>query len=211
MHASPDRSCVVVLWCALVSSACSSADPGPVDPPPPPLAPIILGLAPTSAAVGAVVTITGAHLASVTAVRFNGKPSTSLTANTEPTITAIVPVNAASGSVVVVTAGGVATSPVDCVVNVTYAAPLVITQGGTYSGAWESTDGAIPAVTVNTSEAVVIENRHRRSAGEGISSYSQHAHLTVRHCYGQELNPNVAGEAKRAFVGVGVFDSVTVE
>jgi hypothetical protein len=94
---------------------------------------------------------------------------------------------------------------------VVYGAPIVITTGGHYSGAWESDDPSTPAVTVNTTQPVVIQNCYIRSAGEGISSYGQHAKLTVTGCQGEALNPNIAGMAKQAFVGVAIFNSATIE
>ena len=36
--------------------------------------------------------------------------------------------------------------------------PLVITQGGTYGGRWVSTDPKIPAVLIDTTEPVIIQN-----------------------------------------------------
>jgi len=42
--------------------------------------------------------------------------------------------------------------------DVTYSDPLTITQGGTYSGNWRSSDPNIPAVSVQTKDAVIIQH-----------------------------------------------------
>ncbi len=212
-------SVLTALACVFVLGACNGgsvitpltppATP-PTSPPPPPSAPTITGFSPGSGAVGVAVTISGAHLSGATSVRFNGKAA-SISNNTDTSLKVSVPVGATSGKIALMTPAGTATSSNDFAVSVTYAAPITITKGGTYTGAWESTDADTPAVTVNTSEPVVIENCRIRSAGEGVSSYSQHANLTVRGCVGEGLTPSVAGKRKGAFVAVGVFESVVVE
>ncbi len=160
--------------------------------------------------MGATVTISGAHLFGATSVRFNGKPAT-IAENTDTSLKVTVPVGASSGRIALTTPAGAATSSTEFALVVNYAAPITITKGGTYTGAWESTDADTPAVKVQTSEPVVIENCRIRAAGEGISSYSQRANLTVRGCFGEGLTPKVAGKQKGGFVAVGVFESVVVE
>ena len=51
-----------------------------------------------------------------------------------------------------------------------WSSPIVITEGGTYSGNWQSTDAKTPAVTVATTAPVIIENAHIRSAGSLIKT-----------------------------------------
>jgi Right handed beta helix region/IPT/TIG domain len=211
---------LTALSCVFVLSACNGgavtplkppAPPSPTAPPPaPPSAPTISGFAPGSGAVGATITISGTHLSGATSVRFNGKAAV-ISDTADTSLSASVPVGASSGKIALTTPAGTATSSADFKLSVTYAAPITITKGGTYTGAWESTDADTPAVKVQTSEPVVIENCHIRSAGEGISSYSQRANLTVRGCFGEGLTPSVAGKQKGAFVAVGVFESVVVE
>ncbi|WP_189011719.1 NPCBM/NEW2 domain-containing protein, partial [Deinococcus malanensis] len=46
----------------------------------------------------------------------------------------------------------------------TYSGPLVISKGGTYSGNWESPDTG-PAVSIQTTEPVIIENANIRGKG----------------------------------------------
>ncbi len=55
--------------------------------------------------------------------------------------------------------------------EVDWSGPIVITEGGTYSGNWQSTDAKTPAVTVSTTAPVVIENSHIRSAGNLIADH----------------------------------------
>src|SRR5438067_10169513 len=74
------------------------------------------------------------------------------------------------------------------------ASPIVITQGGTYSGTWESQDRTIPAVLVQTTEPVIIENSTIRARGDLIASGVAHSKITVRNTSGYGLNPNVAGK-----------------
>ncbi|MGC2402140.1 MAG: chitobiase/beta-hexosaminidase C-terminal domain-containing protein, partial [Acidobacteriaceae bacterium] len=64
---------------------------------------------------------------------------------------------------------------------------LVITQGGTYTGNWQSTDAKTPAVTIATTQPVVIENAHLRSAGDLIRTTIAGANITVRNSLGVAL------------------------
>jgi hypothetical protein len=67
-----------------------------------------------------------------------------------------------------------------------YAAPITITTGGTYSGqCWQSTDSATPAVTINTSAPVVIQNCTIKGAGKLIYTSAAGADITIHGCYGE--------------------------
>ena len=48
---------------------------------------------------------------------------------------------------------------VSAIGQVDWSSPIVITEAGTYSGNWRSTDSKTPAVTVATTAPVVIEAR----------------------------------------------------
>lgn len=89
--------------------------------------------------------------------------------------------------------------------------PIVITQGGTYSGNWQSLDPYTPAVEIDTAEPVIIENSFIRSAGDCISEGTNHVNLTVRGTVAYGLNPNVVGRAPGRFVSLQNFDNVDLE
>ncbi|MDB6058601.1 MAG: domain, repeat protein [Verrucomicrobiales bacterium] len=74
------------------------------------LPPAISGISPTSAAIGATVTISGKNFTNATSVQFNGVNATSYTVVTNTQITAVVPPGPTSGQVTVVTPGGSAQS-----------------------------------------------------------------------------------------------------
>ncbi len=63
-----------------------------------------------------------------------------------------------------------------------YAAPLTITHGGTYTGEWRSNSSTINAVTINTSEPVTITNS--KIAGPGNLIYGRNVNLTVTNTIG---------------------------
>jgi hypothetical protein len=74
---------------------------------------------------------------------------------------------------------------------VAYDGPLEITRGGTYRGNWQSSDPAVAAVSVRTTEPVVIENCRVRGPGNLIASrFSADSSVpfvdvTIRNCYGE--------------------------
>ena len=65
----------------------------------------------------------------------------------------------------------------------TWSGPITITQGGTYSGSWESTSASTPAVRVATSAPVTITGRVRNLAGGGLidSPFGTGARVTIDH------------------------------
>ena len=81
--------------------------------------------------------------------------------------------------------------------EVEWSSPIVINQGGTYSGNWQSTDAKTPAVTVATTEPVIIENSHIRSAGSLIKTTVAGTDLTVRNSPGCGRERGGKGPAKR--------------
>ncbi|HEY6532941.1 MAG TPA: NPCBM/NEW2 domain-containing protein [Acidimicrobiales bacterium] len=74
---------------------------------------------------------------------------------------------------------------------ITYSGPITITKGGVYSGNWESKNTG-PAVTIATTEPVVIENSNVRGFGHLIS-IGVKADVTVRNSYGEGLWNSTAG------------------
>ncbi|CAM3265466.1 Right-handed parallel beta-helix repeat-containing protein [Deinococcus saxicola] len=91
-----------------------------------------------------------------------------------------------------------------------YDAPLTITRGGTYSGRWASTDPSIPAVTVKTSEPVILENCAVKGPGHLISARWVQTRLTVRGCTGDDTSDAVAGRflAVEGAVALVVQDNI---
>ncbi len=92
-----------------------------------------------------------------------------------------------------------------------FVAPLVITKGGTYSANWESVDPKVAAVTVNTTEQVVIENCRLRGKGHLVSSLQSGSNITVRNCIGQGINPNVVNTRTGRFVNLYRPGTLVVE
>ncbi len=84
--------------------------------------------------------------------------------------------------------------------EVNWSGPIVITEAGTYSGNWQSTDSKTPAVTVATAAPVVIENSHISSVAGLIKTTVAGADLTVRNSVGLAANPGVKGQANGIFL-----------
>jgi hypothetical protein len=92
-----------------------------------------------------------------------------------------------------------------------YGPPLQITTGGTYSGNWESQDPSVPAVLVNTTDLVVIENCTIQSRSDLIKTGPPGTHVTVRNCAGYGLDPLVAGKQRGDFYFGWRVGSLTLE
>jgi hypothetical protein len=84
--------------------------------------------------------------------------------------------------------------------EVDWSAPIVITQGGTYSGNWRSTDAKTPAVTIATQEPVIIQDSHISSSGDLIKVQVKSADVTVRNSLGVALNASVKGRPNGVFL-----------
>ncbi|HEY3836276.1 MAG TPA: Ig-like domain-containing protein [Bryobacteraceae bacterium] len=83
---------------------------------------------------------------------------------------------------------------------VQWSGPIVITHGGTYSGNWQSNDPQIPAVTVSTTEPVIVENSHIRSASGLIKAETSGSDLIVRNNVAIATNPAVKGQPNGIFL-----------
>lgn len=92
-----------------------------------------------------------------------------------------------------------------------YGAPITITKGGTYTGAWESLDPNVPVVNVQTTEPVVIENCQMRGRGTIVRAYWVRANVTVRNCRAEALNPNDPGRIPGRFFAAEEFESAIIE
>ena len=73
----------------------------------------------------------------------------------------------------------------------TYSGPIEITSGGTYTGNWESTDPAVPAVKISTTSPITIINSNIRSKGSLIenNASTQNVNVTVKNTNGYATNP----------------------
>lgn len=100
---------------------------------------------------------------------------------------------------------------------IVYGTPLVITKRGTYSGNWESKDFNIAAVTIKTSDPVIIEKCHVRGTGTLITTRvsaqenQSRANVTVRNCYGHGVPPSAPDRAPGMFFIAVWFDRVDIE
>ena len=90
-----------------------------------------------------------------------------------------------------------------------YTGPLVITRGGTYQGNWQSFDPEVAALTIKTSERVVIENSFLRGRGNLIRGFN--VNLTVRNTTGYGLNPLTNGSFPGRFLSVEDVLNLVVE
>jgi hypothetical protein len=86
--------------------------------------------------------------------------------------------------------------------SVQWSGPLTITQGGTYSGNWKSTDPQTPAVTVATTAPVLIQNSYLTGPSDLIAAPYYGNNITVKNVIGIGVNPNVVGQANGLFVNV---------
>jgi hypothetical protein len=85
---------------------------------------------------------------------------------------------------------------------VEWSGPIVITEAGTYSGNWQSTDSKTAAVTVATTAPVIIENSRIRSMASLIKTTVAGADLTVRNSLGVAVNPAAKGQPNGIFLEV---------
>src|SRR5438105_2528909 len=95
--------------------------------------------------------------------------------------------------------------------QIQFSPPLLITRGGTYSGAWQSTSVTLPATRVHTTEPVIIENSVVKGRGPLIVSDYDHTDITIRNTRGYALNPNVAGQSAGRFFDADLFDRAVLE
>ena len=94
---------------------------------------------------------------------------------------------------------------------VDWSGPIVISEGGVYSGNWQSTDARTPAVTVATTAPVIIENSHIRSVGGLIRTSVAGSNLTVRNSLGVALNAATKGLPNGIFLEVASPARLDVE
>ena len=95
--------------------------------------------------------------------------------------------------------------------GIVWQSPVVITQGGTYIGNWQSLSANTPAVTIDTSQPVTILNSNIQSRGTLIESSTPHANITVKGTSGWGLNPDVYGTSPGRFLDASNFNNIDVE
>jgi hypothetical protein len=95
--------------------------------------------------------------------------------------------------------------------EVEWSGPIVITQGGTYSGNWQSTDANTPAVTIATADPVIIQDSHIRSSSNLIKVNVAGADVTVRNSLAVALNAAVKGQPNGIFLDAGAPARLDVE
>jgi hypothetical protein len=91
---------------------------------------------------------------------------------------------------------------VQSLADVPFEGPLVISQGGTYTGNWESRDPEVPAVQVATTEPVVIEDANLRGTGHLLEAGVDGVDVTVRDSRGESLVADQAGVQKGRFARI---------
>jgi hypothetical protein len=84
--------------------------------------------------------------------------------------------------------------------DIQWSGPLIITQGGTYSGNWRSTNANTAAVTVATTAPVVIQDSHISGPSDLIADPYWGNTLTVKNVIAVGVNPNVRGQTNGIFV-----------
>ncbi|MFC6222994.1 Ig-like domain-containing protein [Hymenobacter artigasi] len=94
--------------------------------------------------------------------------------------------------------------------NVTYSGPLVITTGGTYTGNYRSND-ATPAVSIKTTQPVVLDNCIIAGVGDLIDASNGGATLTVRNCRAYALPQTASNVRHGRFVEAVSARSLTIE
>ncbi|GAA3926448.1 Ig-like domain-containing protein [Hymenobacter algoricola] len=96
--------------------------------------------------------------------------------------------------------------------NITYAAPLVITQGGTYTGNYRSLDSNVPVIKIETTQPVIIENCVLAGAGDLIQAkMGANYNLVVRNNKAYGLTPSLDNTRRGRFVEVNGGISVRIE
>lgn len=73
--------------------------------------------------------------------------------------------------------------------NAAYSGPLVINSGGTYTGNWRSTTAGVPAVDIQTSQPVVLQDCRFQSVQHCVKAYWPGADVTLNNCIGMGLAP----------------------
>ena len=95
--------------------------------------------------------------------------------------------------------------------NITYAGPLVITQGGTYSGNYRSTNSSVPVITIRTTQPVIIENCVLAGAGDIIDAKNGGGSIIVRDNRAYGLTQSADGVRHGRFVEINSAKTAVIE
>jgi hypothetical protein len=107
--------------------------------------------------------------------------------------------------------GAITATPATAPTGISWSGPITITSGGTYTGNWQSLNPNTPAVSIQTTQPVVIINSNIQSKSTLIQSYVHGANITVKKTHGWALNPNVYGQSPGRFLNAEYFSSLDVE
>jgi hypothetical protein len=104
-------------------------------------------------------------------------------------------------SITVSYGGKTASTPVTSSIgHIEWSGPITITHSGTYSGNWRSSNPNIPAVTIATSAAVIIQNSYVTGPNDLIFDPPYGNNLTVKNVVGIGVNSNIRGQGAGIFV-----------
>ena len=95
--------------------------------------------------------------------------------------------------------------------NVTYSGPLVITTGGTYTGNYRSNDESVPAISIQTTQPVIIDNCIIAAVGDLVNASNGGATLTVRNSRAYALPQTSSNVRHGRFVEAVSARSLTIE
>ena len=102
-----------------------------------------------------------------------------------------------------------------CDSGATFSGPIVITQGGAYTGNWQSIDPTVPAVKVHTGQPAKIVNSRIKGPGDliygGSGSDIVGIVLTVQQTCFVGTNPNVVGRSKGSGIWIDNVTSLLVQ
>ncbi len=119
----------------------------------------------------------------------------------------IARLSAAAAAILVIEGSGASGSPSSPTqlehIEEQYAGPIVISQGGTYSGNWQSTSDSVPAVNITASNAtIVIENCYLMGPSVKIAQAfnARNNKITVRNCVAQGTIPSIGGHYAGRFI-----------
>jgi hypothetical protein len=193
-----------------VAVAGAGSTPAPAPLPNPAPTPVALVLAPTTATIQAWQTLqfTLSGGSAQSACTWSSSSASILPSIGDEEFQGLQPGNAT----VSVACGNQSTQAMVTVVPQAPSGPIVITQGGTYSGNWSSEDPGTAAVTITTDAPVTIEDSAIASRGTLIlvSGVFTGANVTIENVSGTGLDPQVAGKQRGSFVSASKVNSLTV-